>query len=289
MVLSGRSMLFKTLTYSGPYVAEVPEAGASSVSGSRDATENMGMTRILPVSITVGTLPPTAVSAASLIIAPNAAQDVRTLGVNFIALIGKYQNQIINSGITSTVVFVDGGYSLVRTPTDAGDSMLTCTTELYLAGRQSVHIATLPSFRRDTRAFEQLHCRLKHDTRLCDAHCRNIRERGPVCGRCQFLWWFYRTCLSLRASINVGRTSIHSKRRGGDLARIGNLHCPVEGSSHGRVRPPSRCDSVWGHGCCDKRPRQRDRCEPGFLWCCMACAFPWVGPFQANDVCLECR
>ncbi|KAF8549861.1 hypothetical protein OG21DRAFT_1420628 [Imleria badia] len=64
------------------------------------------------VSITVGTLPPTAVSAASLIIAPNAAQDVQTLGINFIALIGKYQNQIINSGITSTVVFVDGGYSL---------------------------------------------------------------------------------------------------------------------------------------------------------------------------------
>ncbi|KAH0836360.1 hypothetical protein J3R83DRAFT_7913 [Lanmaoa asiatica] len=64
------------------------------------------------ISITVGTLLPTAVSASSLVIAPNVTQDPQTLGVNFIELIGKYQNQIINSGIASTVVFFGGGYSL---------------------------------------------------------------------------------------------------------------------------------------------------------------------------------
>ena len=57
-----------------------------------------------------------ALRSSSLIIAPNASQGLQTLGVNFIALVGKYQNQIINSGITSTVVFVDGVYGLVRTP-----------------------------------------------------------------------------------------------------------------------------------------------------------------------------
>ncbi|KAF8142138.1 hypothetical protein EV363DRAFT_1249340 [Boletus edulis] len=64
------------------------------------------------LSITVATLPPTAVSAVSLTIAPNPLQDSRTLGIDFIALFGKYQNQIINSGIASTTVFVGGGYSL---------------------------------------------------------------------------------------------------------------------------------------------------------------------------------
>ena len=107
-------MPFKILTYSGRYGVEELEAGASSVRGSRGGMENVGYQTIPPVSITVATLPPTAISASSLVIAPNASQDLQTLGVNFIALVGKYQNQIINSGITSTVVFVEGGYSLVR-------------------------------------------------------------------------------------------------------------------------------------------------------------------------------
>ena len=71
---------------------------------------------IVSVSITVATLPPTAVSVSSLVIAPNAKQDLHTLGVDFIASLGKYQNQIVNSGIASMIVFIGGVYSLVRTP-----------------------------------------------------------------------------------------------------------------------------------------------------------------------------
>jgi hypothetical protein len=40
MVLSGLSMLFKILTYSGRYAAEELEAGASLVRGSRGRMEN---------------------------------------------------------------------------------------------------------------------------------------------------------------------------------------------------------------------------------------------------------
>ncbi|KAN0091547.1 hypothetical protein V8E55_005113 [Tylopilus felleus] len=63
-------------------------------------------------SVTIATLPPIAVSTLSLIIVPNPLQDLDTLSVNFIALIGKYQNQILNSGITSAAVLVRGGYAL---------------------------------------------------------------------------------------------------------------------------------------------------------------------------------
>ena len=66
------------------------------------------------MSITIATLPPTAIIASSLVIVPNASQDPETLGVNFIAIVGKYQNQIINSGIASAITFLEGGYTLVR-------------------------------------------------------------------------------------------------------------------------------------------------------------------------------
>ncbi|KAI9457167.1 hypothetical protein HD554DRAFT_2042408 [Boletus coccyginus] len=61
------------------------------------------------ISITVATLHPTAISVSPLVVAPNASQD---FGVNLIALVGKCQNKIINSGITSTTVIVGGGYTL---------------------------------------------------------------------------------------------------------------------------------------------------------------------------------
>ena len=109
-------MLFKILTYSGRYVAEALEAGVSSVRGFRGRMESMGMTKILSVSITVATLPPTAIGVSVLAIAPNASQDPDSLGVNFIALVGRHQNHIVNSGITSSVAFVDGEYHVVRTP-----------------------------------------------------------------------------------------------------------------------------------------------------------------------------
>ena len=50
MAFSGRSMLFKILTYSGRYVAEELEAGVSLVRGSRGRMENVGMTNY-PFSI----------------------------------------------------------------------------------------------------------------------------------------------------------------------------------------------------------------------------------------------
>ncbi|KAG9309448.1 hypothetical protein JVU11DRAFT_10417 [Chiua virens] len=62
------------------------------------------------ISITLAALPPTAIGGSSLIIEPNATQNLQTLGVGFLALVGKYQNQIINSGITTTMGFLGGGY-----------------------------------------------------------------------------------------------------------------------------------------------------------------------------------
>ncbi|KAG9309874.1 hypothetical protein JVU11DRAFT_9902 [Chiua virens] len=64
------------------------------------------------ISITLAALPPTAIGGSSLIIEPNATQNLQTLGVGFLALVGKYQNQIINSGITTTMGFLGGGYIL---------------------------------------------------------------------------------------------------------------------------------------------------------------------------------
>ncbi|KAG9318947.1 hypothetical protein JVU11DRAFT_1062 [Chiua virens] len=64
------------------------------------------------ISITIATLPPTTISSSSLVLEPNATQDLQTLGVNFIALLGKYQNLIIDSGITITAAFIGSIYAV---------------------------------------------------------------------------------------------------------------------------------------------------------------------------------
>ncbi|KAG9309872.1 hypothetical protein JVU11DRAFT_9900 [Chiua virens] len=64
------------------------------------------------ISITLAALPPTAVSTSSLVIEPDPAQDLRTLAVNFITLLGKYQNQITNAGVSTALGFNEGNYSL---------------------------------------------------------------------------------------------------------------------------------------------------------------------------------
>ena len=48
-------------------------------------------------------------SALSLFIGPNPLQDLDTLSINFIAFIGKYQNQNLNSGIASTAMLIGAG------------------------------------------------------------------------------------------------------------------------------------------------------------------------------------
>ncbi|KIJ69685.1 hypothetical protein HYDPIDRAFT_78799 [Hydnomerulius pinastri MD-312] len=64
------------------------------------------------ISATVETLPEMAVSASLLMVEPNPAQDAKALGIEFISLVGKYQNEWINSGITTSFVFFQDKYIL---------------------------------------------------------------------------------------------------------------------------------------------------------------------------------
>lgn len=66
-----------------------------------------------PASVTLATLPQMAISASLLVIAPKDPQNLQALGVNFIALVGKYQNTFVNSGVTSSLVFSESEYVLV--------------------------------------------------------------------------------------------------------------------------------------------------------------------------------
>ncbi|KAF8554875.1 FAD-binding domain-containing protein [Imleria badia] len=63
-------------------------------------------------SVTLATLPQIAISASLLVIAPKDPQNLQTLGVNFIALVGKYQNTFVNSGVTTSLVFSESEYIL---------------------------------------------------------------------------------------------------------------------------------------------------------------------------------
>ncbi|KAG9309873.1 hypothetical protein JVU11DRAFT_9901 [Chiua virens] len=64
------------------------------------------------VSITIAALPPDAISSSSLTIGPDVTRDLHTLGIGFLALLGKHQNQIINAGIATTLSFNEDTYSL---------------------------------------------------------------------------------------------------------------------------------------------------------------------------------
>ncbi|KIJ10985.1 hypothetical protein PAXINDRAFT_119222 [Paxillus involutus ATCC 200175] len=64
------------------------------------------------ISATIETLPEMAVSASLLVVEANPAQDAKTLGIDFISLVGKYQNEWINSGITTSFVFFQNQYIL---------------------------------------------------------------------------------------------------------------------------------------------------------------------------------
>ncbi|KAF9225235.1 hypothetical protein BS17DRAFT_807574 [Gyrodon lividus] len=52
------------------------------------------------------------ISASFLVVVPNPTQDAKTLGIDFISLVGRYQNQLINSGIATLFVFFENQYIL---------------------------------------------------------------------------------------------------------------------------------------------------------------------------------
>ncbi|KAF9226960.1 FAD-binding domain-containing protein [Gyrodon lividus] len=64
------------------------------------------------ISATIETLPEMSISASLLVVEANPVQDAKTLGVDFISLVGKYQNEWINSGITTSFVFFQNKYIL---------------------------------------------------------------------------------------------------------------------------------------------------------------------------------
>ncbi|KAH7887250.1 hypothetical protein F5I97DRAFT_2007649 [Phlebopus sp. FC_14] len=64
------------------------------------------------LSATVETLPEMPISASLLTVEPKIDQDVKTLGIEFISLVGKYQNEWINAGITTAFVFSRNRYIL---------------------------------------------------------------------------------------------------------------------------------------------------------------------------------
>ncbi|KAJ8595775.1 FAD-binding domain-containing protein [Rhizopogon salebrosus TDB-379] len=55
-------------------------------------------------SMTIQTYPVTGIGASFLVVAPNPSQNSTTLGIDFISLLGKYQNKLVESGIVSVLV-----------------------------------------------------------------------------------------------------------------------------------------------------------------------------------------
>ncbi|KAF9225239.1 hypothetical protein BS17DRAFT_815845, partial [Gyrodon lividus] len=64
------------------------------------------------ISITIEALPSMSISASFLVVVPNPTQDAKTLGIDFISLVGRYQNQLINSGIAAISVLSENQYIL---------------------------------------------------------------------------------------------------------------------------------------------------------------------------------
>jgi hypothetical protein len=63
--------------------------------------------------MTIQTYPVTGIGASFLVVAPNPSQNSTTLGIDFISLLGKYQNKLVESGIVSVLVPFQTEYILV--------------------------------------------------------------------------------------------------------------------------------------------------------------------------------
>ncbi|KAG1721265.1 uncharacterized protein EDB91DRAFT_1064471 [Suillus paluster] len=63
-------------------------------------------------SVTIQTYPEIGIGASLLVIEPNLSQNLTTLSIDFIALLGKYQNKLVNSGIVSVLIPFEAQYIL---------------------------------------------------------------------------------------------------------------------------------------------------------------------------------
>lgn len=63
-------------------------------------------------SMTIQTYPVIGIGASLLVIEPNSSQNLTTLAIDFIALVGKYQNDFVNSGIVSVLIPFKAQYIL---------------------------------------------------------------------------------------------------------------------------------------------------------------------------------
>jgi hypothetical protein len=63
--------------------------------------------------MTIQTYPVIGVGASLLVIEPNPSQNLTALAIDFIAFLGKYQNELVNSGIVSVLVPFEAQYILV--------------------------------------------------------------------------------------------------------------------------------------------------------------------------------
>jgi len=53
------------------------------------------------------------IGASFLVVEPNTSQNLTALGIDFIALLGKYQNTLVDSGIVSVLIPFETEYILV--------------------------------------------------------------------------------------------------------------------------------------------------------------------------------
>ena len=84
-------------TYFGLFVEVVQVAGASLVRTSPVGPYAVALNSV--ASATVRVYPAVSIGASLLTITPNASQNATALGINYLSLVGKYQNRLINTGI----------------------------------------------------------------------------------------------------------------------------------------------------------------------------------------------
>jgi hypothetical protein len=68
------------------------------------------------------------------------------LAIDFIALLGKYKNELVNSGIVSVLVLFEAQYTLVSKESDLPTLALISFAEPLLAYHNITHINPLPNF-----------------------------------------------------------------------------------------------------------------------------------------------
>ncbi|KAG1837501.1 hypothetical protein DFJ58DRAFT_846434 [Suillus subalutaceus] len=87
-------------------------------------------------SMTIQTYPAIDIRAFLLVIEPNPPQNLTTLAIDFIALLGKYQTELVNSGMVLALVPFKAQYILRGVKHNLGNDVCICLTDANIVAEE---------------------------------------------------------------------------------------------------------------------------------------------------------